>query len=283
QILKLNPSFPSFSDGITARYSKHKGRHIVATRDIRPGELIAADKAYSTCNILDDEDVVHTICCVCLARTPTPLPCPQCTMVVFCSESCKSSGLSDFHETECSLLTTVAALGVPHFAEVLRILTKTTFNIIRKRFRALQIEREVKSPDLLGFNQASVYDSSSYETVYHLVGNLQERSVLDIIKSCSEAYIIIDLLRQCDKFFTNENGQIQSPSKDDLIIAGSACLTHLLSTFCNSFELGEYLVNVDDIEDYSLTNIGRGTFPSLALLNHSCNPSAMILSYGTTN
>ncbi|KAG0728945.1 SET and MYND domain-containing protein 4 [Chionoecetes opilio] len=77
QLARHNPSIPSLSSSVNLAFSPNQGRHLVANQDIKPGEVIAVEDAYSKVVLL--ESSLHTHCTDCLARCLTPLPCPDCS------------------------------------------------------------------------------------------------------------------------------------------------------------------------------------------------------------
>lgn len=44
-------------------------------------------------------------------RTVTPIPCPQCVDVVFCSKTCRNAAIYGYHKFECGLLETIWKSG----------------------------------------------------------------------------------------------------------------------------------------------------------------------------
>ena len=70
--------------------------------DITPdlGEMLCCDKAVVS---YLSPDRLLTNCLHCFQSTLTPLPCPTCSSVVFCSSSCRSFALYSYHKYECCL------------------------------------------------------------------------------------------------------------------------------------------------------------------------------------
>lgn len=40
-------------------------------------------------------------------RTITPLPCPNCVDVIFCSKACRNASIYSYHKYECGMLETI--------------------------------------------------------------------------------------------------------------------------------------------------------------------------------
>lgn len=44
-------------------------------------------------------------------RSITPLPCPKCVDVIFCSKKCRNASIYSYHKFECGLLETFWSSG----------------------------------------------------------------------------------------------------------------------------------------------------------------------------
>jgi hypothetical protein len=95
-----HPRLPSASSAVEVRHEQHVGRHVVAARDISPGEILFLESPLVS--TLCDEHF-ESICVVCLRYTTAPLPCPTCSDVSFCSLACRRHALATFHKYECRL------------------------------------------------------------------------------------------------------------------------------------------------------------------------------------
>ena len=87
--------YPAASDAIKVKFDPSVGRHVVATRDILPGEILFTETPIVSC-FLDDH--VESICELCLRYTTSPIPCPTCSDVNFCSIACRTQALQTFHK-----------------------------------------------------------------------------------------------------------------------------------------------------------------------------------------
>lgn len=83
---KEHPELPGFSYKMSVKYSASKGRYTVANSVIEPGEIICTTRPVAT-NIMFDETLGH--CYNCLICSPSPIPCLNCSAVVFCSIQCR--------------------------------------------------------------------------------------------------------------------------------------------------------------------------------------------------
>lgn len=97
-----NPIFPGTSDAIELVYNKKYGRHIIAARDIKPGETLMVHKPYVS--VLLKEQFRYEYCWHCKQQTWTSIPCDKCTNIVFCSINCKDESIKLYHDYECAVL-----------------------------------------------------------------------------------------------------------------------------------------------------------------------------------
>lgn len=88
------------SDAIAIKYNECYGRHVVATRDIRPGEVITIEKPYS---LLLMQENTQTHCSNCLEVCWAMIPCKFCTYAMYCSEECRDIEWEKCHDVECAV------------------------------------------------------------------------------------------------------------------------------------------------------------------------------------
>ncbi|XP_068236458.1 SET and MYND domain-containing protein 4-like [Palaemon carinicauda] len=280
---KSNPAIPCLSDAVKLCFTPSLGRYLIAERDIDPGEVLVVEKPYGQVLLLDSS--LRTHCSVCLNRCLSPLPCPSCSKVIFCSSSCRNIGLSSNHSKECSVLPTLAALDMGKNAVLAyRILIQIPFLQLKKLIPLYMQEAVEFPPNILGFNNLDrpIYDSADYRTIYHLVTNKAQRSVSDLFKRCAMAVILTWLLKESQSYFVDSSGEPFEPSLEDIEIAGCVLFTHLMSFPCNAHSITELQVDVSNFQKSSSQEIGAGAFGVLSLTNHSCNPSVARFSYGST-
>lgn len=98
--LRPNREVPAASDAVELKHSAEFGRHLVATRNIRPGEVLVHEQSYcSTANSI----LSYGYCWHCLSFAWSCVPCDHCVNVVFCSEKCKTEAWKMYHDVECAI------------------------------------------------------------------------------------------------------------------------------------------------------------------------------------
>ncbi|OBS83595.1 hypothetical protein A6R68_22396, partial [Neotoma lepida] len=128
-----------------------KGRHLVATRDILPGELLVKEDAFvSVLNPGEMPPLRHGLenkwdtrvtngdlyCHRCLKHTLATVPCGGCSYARYCSQECMQKAWECYHSTECPLGGLLLTLGV--FCHVaLRMTLLTRFEDVDRVVRML--------------------------------------------------------------------------------------------------------------------------------------------------
>ena len=84
----MNPSSlrPALSEAVAVERDDLQGRHLVAVRDIKAGEVLAIDRP--VVHALDHDRSLSN-CAECVAPVLIPVPCSGCVEVVFCSAKCR--------------------------------------------------------------------------------------------------------------------------------------------------------------------------------------------------
>ena len=149
-LASANPLYPSLTSRVKVVASAEAGRHLVATRFIEAGHLVAVDTPSLTWLASARAD---TNCLNCLASCHLPLPCPSCTSALFCSLACRTKALNSHHRFECrlgladlaieeerrKLNTSTVASGL---FMVVRVLTQKTWDHFLKNKE--KIEKEMR-------------------------------------------------------------------------------------------------------------------------------------------
>ncbi|CAL4063066.1 unnamed protein product, partial [Meganyctiphanes norvegica] len=271
-----NPTIPAFSCTLKLQYSSDQGKYVVATRDIKPGEVIAVETPYTSCIDPEEPNSPLSFCTFCLARCAAPIPCWECTNVVFCNEECRSKGWDTFHMKECPVYS---QLNETAFIKAYRIIAGQSVEELKDFVSKLHNE-EQRSPLEQMFNEDQIYDSHSYRSVYFLEDNIQTVTTEVLIRSAFKALMLTQLLIKSNRYFIANAGDKYVLNEEDVIFIGSLFIRHILGTKYNSFKILETHA-IDNKSNLSkkLVGVGSGTYVAESLFNHSCIPSAMILFY----
>lgn len=144
-----NKECPAASDGIKIVFSKEFGRHLIATKDLSPGDIITIENPYAHV-IYEDRynDILiikliftflnfcrfYTHCHQCLSRCYNLIPCSNCPIAQYCSEECKKIAWEMAHVTECPILVLLKNLlnvdkdKIRMLTKIIRLLIVVTKN-----------------------------------------------------------------------------------------------------------------------------------------------------------
>lgn len=95
-------SVPYIAGCLQLQKSPEFGRHIITAKALKPGDVIAIEKPFCTA---PSKDLQYERCENCTEeRSLNLIPCPSCTLVVFCSVECQKEALAGFHKYECPII-----------------------------------------------------------------------------------------------------------------------------------------------------------------------------------
>lgn len=139
EMLTPNPEIPSASDAVAIAYSETLGQHLVATRAIKPGEILIVEEPY--CQEVTPDNI-YTHCSHCLLVSYSMISCKFCVYVAYCSEECRDSAWNDYHEIECPILGVMSCFGAN---AVYSLGTRITIKAVQKGQKLHALQKELKS------------------------------------------------------------------------------------------------------------------------------------------
>ncbi|CAL8082757.1 unnamed protein product [Calicophoron daubneyi] len=286
-----NEMYPGLSAGLKVENSIKKGRHVVATKDFQPGDVIAAEPAcgwYMPPNGVEPGYLPGALlllpaqrmnrCTACLAPLQAVgFVCPDCLDAAYCAppsecfkEHCSQFDASNrssqwrftqprWHSAECRFMFLLNSTGLGH----------PSFRIAW----------------LLRFAQKQPQTRSSV-TVDSLVDHYKKFVPEDLFQYALTAWLLSCLMAKCatyDDRLTSENAKL---------VDGLRCFDILRRLQCNAHavvEIQEECPLEGDLQgnDLSLTReqtpfpprrleqvrMATGLFPCISMFNHSCDPS----------
>ncbi|XP_043236320.1 SET and MYND domain-containing protein 4-like [Amphibalanus amphitrite] len=283
---------PAASAAVDLVVTQEKGRMLVANRDLSPGDVVIVEPALCSAT-LPDSWATH--CYQCCARLQETVPCLSCSSVRFCSEACRTAA-ADQHVLECGLLERLLELDVgPMALLALRLVAAAGPERLRR-------QRLGRPGDTTGSGGEGC-SPGQLDAARGLVGHTKQRSVADLFRRTATAVCLACLLysQRGDSSTRiensrNENGETTqrengtseqssvreendvSKEGSDLEETAAALLHYLQSLPCNAHEISEQVVRGEEAE---LREVGAAVYPSVSLLNHSCDPNVLRVSHGT--
>ncbi|XP_076660150.1 protein-lysine N-methyltransferase SMYD4 isoform X2 [Halictus rubicundus] len=257
-----NPNFPYASLSIDRKFNGELGRHVIANRFIRKGEVLFLEKPVSF--VVLNHDVVDRFCQHCnRSNRDIPIPCSKCLNTFYCDTNCLNDAWSLYHCWECpgSQMGLWKEIGIGHLAlKVLLTCTTTT--------------------DTIKFNE-----------IQNLITNFDKESIEDLIVYGITAVMLTSYLLEytdffqrndlndhlAKKFFDNSfNSNFHAITNDNKhLYVSSLLLRYILQLICNG-----HAVSKSDIQwnenNFSIGQqdiVATGIYPSASMMNHSCDPN----------
>ncbi|VVD06120.1 unnamed protein product [Leptidea sinapis] len=275
---KSNPEYPAASDAITIDYDESKGRYAIAARDVQAGETVLVEKPHSGVLLAE---YARTHCQNCFIRCPIPMACPKCPNVVFCSENCQEIALKSYHGYECQILPLIWKSGCSITCHIaLRMITQNT----KKYFEDLYKN--------LDFKLSGQYKTNDYKNIFHLVAHENKRTKQDFLHRTQMATFLMKLLdisgyldgkprEKCVGIDEMKTMAITENRENDVELFGALLLKNLQVLQFNAHEVFELQCPKPKKDHNIIKHQGKSVFvagavyPTLALFNHSCEPSVV--------
>jgi SET and MYND domain-containing protein 4 len=266
-----NSVYPHASYAVKVQYNNVVGRHTVAARDVKVGDVLISESPYSAIMLPGSYATQH--CYHCFAATRAPVPCIQCASIIFCSRECRNSAWQTYHWAECSygeLVSPAMCARIGHLA--MRLVMTKGLEQLLAYLKANPTETPVS--DKSGLNSEGIY-SSDYDCVYNLVANSSHRKPEEFFDYTVAACVLMKIMQV--------TGYLRpiADSPADIELVGGAVLRHLQIVQCNAKRIVE-LSWPEKFDDPKPVFIGVGLYPTAALVNHSCDPNADLNFYGNS-
>ena len=266
-----NAKYPAIANCLNFRHEPGRGRFAVASRDISVGEFICVESPLVS-RILPE--YAGSNCANCFKSMKAPMPCPTCTQVMFCSYDCRRIALDTYHKYECKVIDFLIASGMS-------VICFLAFRAVTKKPLKFFLDNKDKFRDhdeTAGSVKAAVtkHLSDDYRNLYNLVTHHSERKIGDVFHRSMFSVMLLRCLKK-EGYFGDDRKDLD-PDGDNL--TEDECyigvlLNHFLSVLqFNSHEVAQFEMIAKNREEGAVsTFIGAAVYPTLALFNHSCDPS----------
>ena len=268
-----SPQFPSLSEAVLLQYEEGRGRYAVAGRDIRLGELLAVETAAVAA--LDCEQRLSH-CWHCLRCAQSPLPCPACSGVMFCSAACRDLATSSYHQFECGHTELLYQAGLGAWQLAYRALTARPWQFYRDN-SDLWLHHDERA----GVASDTVFRSEDLESFNNLVTHdgLGGKQAPELMMQCHVVVFLVRLM--VARGYLHHQGEDPEFGEEEML-AGRILHHFMRAAYYNTHEITELeTLGKGNFEENKVRRIGRVTNPSLALINHSCDPNYRRVSDGT--
>lgn len=107
---KINKSkINGLIDDVKLKSTDDFGLHIVAGKDIKPGEIIGVVEPYAKIHF---PSMRYKFCCHCGVQTWSSIPCNYCPTIIFCSIKCYDAAQIEYHNLECPVFQSMRTIGL---------------------------------------------------------------------------------------------------------------------------------------------------------------------------
>lgn len=249
----VNPIIPCASKKISINFNEVKGRHTVANTDVSSSEVLFCEEPYA---FWLKPSANEDFCTHCLKSVSNKhfIPCSSCS-VRFCCEECFDEGQDKYHWLECKFMDVLSIVSSGHLA--IRMILREGIERSLEMFLDW-VERQ-KNPIDQGILKKPY--ESNYLSVLDLTDNLPHRSPEDKTAFAVASLFTAKLVNQILNFDTNP--------------LAALIFRHIMQISCNvigiEFDPNDPESNGCQTLSSSSSVIAIGVYPTIALLNHSCD------------
>ncbi|KAJ8681699.1 hypothetical protein QAD02_017491 [Eretmocerus hayati] len=262
---------PSASEAIDLNYSKKWGRHVIADREIQPGEILAIEKSFYT---FIHPSGQYTHCSNCAKATWNSFPCKYCIYDVYCSDRCRGEAWMKYHQFECEVYPFLE--NIVEDSKDLRATMRFTLLSAYKAGGIQRLRDEIvnnhQCTDSIskGFSN-NIFDSGTSKAANSL---FYDEKILEnnlTTTMLNNAAIAIYLLTTKSNFFGDnlDLSKIGISTNEEILFIGALLLKNSLMLHGSGFTYDEYNCGFQE-----KNSNGMSLFPFCGLFNHSCNPNA---------
>ncbi|CAH1376373.1 unnamed protein product [Tenebrio molitor] len=244
-----NPLIQSAKNCVKIVKNVKWGRHVVATRDIKVGEVLAVESPYAS--MIFKDAFVH--CQECLDLCYNPIPCDKCTQTLYCNTTCKDKAFS-YHQYECPILFSLSSSIV----DVVRRVVLKTVLVARNEWNNWNADSDRPNEE---------YRSDRFKEISNLLTHADSRSQDDLLAGTSVACQFYYLLKNHTSFL--KGGINEDRLKEILLIMVLISKTNI--------------VDINKLSpDLKMETIGNAIYSFCNLFNHSCWPNVRKYFHGNT-
>lgn len=250
------------------------GRHVVATEDIKVGEILVQEDPYFA--LLLQEQFLFS-CNYCLSRNMNLLPCDSCVYVLYCSEKCKENAWQEYHKIECLLMPMLIKMEFTKL-ELLALRTVIKARTDHQDWLSLintiskaEAYDDSKHKGCVKVGNKWIFDSKNYTSIHTLASNIEKRNISDVFQKCVTAAVFLKLLIDGTDFVNCTDDAERD--KIRRCIAGTLLL-HIMTSPTNMHGLSSNTAT-EDGRFVTEISIASAPYAFHSLINHSCAPNVV--------
>lgn len=222
-------------------------------------------------------------------RSITPLPCPNCIDVIFCSKKCRNAAIYTYHKFECGMLETIWNSGSSINCQMaMRLVSQRPLSYYRGIRDQLKTDMPIEEITKYVLCKYSCFffvffraitsflflrlPSHDYRRVYSMVCHDKKRPTYSFLQYAFMSTFLVKILDANHYFDSDISGKTGDMCEDDRIFIGELILRNLQILQFNSHQVFDLLKSTTTGARQTVA-IGAALYTTLALFNHSCNPS----------
>ncbi|XP_063975907.1 SET and MYND domain-containing protein 4-like [Diachasmimorpha longicaudata] len=284
---KANRQLKSCSDTVALIHEDVRGRHLIATKNIKAGSVLIVDEPFS---FSTDEAALSTNCLHCHSSLQgsqnITVPCGNCQTVSFCSEECRTNAWSSYHKYECMIFDNFLERSrtCDQKSHVLLAYRTTIAKAITKNSNSLDAEflcyQDAKCEDARKSLEIDIksdfYDPLDYRTIFSLETHCEKADAkVNLSRSIKSVY-----LAKCLAFVLMEVDERnrETIGQREIVLLAVAMMRHMQAVDCNAYEIVENFRD-RNTRTWEPRNVGGAIYSSVSLVNHSCYPNVVRHSY----
>ncbi|KAJ6643601.1 SET and MYND domain-containing protein 4 [Pseudolycoriella hygida] len=268
---KAHEKVPFIADCLDIRKNKKYGRYIITNRDLFPGQIIAIEERFFAVLL---PKLRYQRCANCLRENDLSLiPCRGCTGAMFCSQNCYDEAHKSFHQFECPIIDFIHETCNRTQLIALRsaLYAFTSYDSIAELKEVLS---NIENIEVTAFScqYPTTCKKEQFLKILSFPTKQAERSTEELLAVAAVASALYDQLI--------ERTMLKSllPNDDDRNV-----LLELLFRFLQIARMYFHTLSLSN-RQYGTPQggvIGSTVLPFCSLINHSCSPNIIRISFGT--
>ncbi|KAJ8946919.1 hypothetical protein NQ314_008718 [Rhamnusium bicolor] len=246
RIINKNALIDAASDALEIQINEKFGRHIVATKDIKIGDVIAVEKPFAHL-LFPKNRWLH--CHECLNLCYNMIPCGECTTALYCSKECRTKAFTSYHRFECDF--------VEYFHKHPLLFMK-------------MVVVGLQNSDINSNAADNLYCSNRFKEIKALTTNEDKKKDESLLLAAAMASIGFYCLK------SNQNFSLEFDLENNESLIKELLYKCALNENCNGFFVAKYHEHRSKSE-----HIGEAVYSFISLFNHSCVPNCDTYFYGS--
>lgn len=263
-----NTNFPNASVAIDRIYNQELGRHVIANKSIKKGDILFLEKPVSFVLLSHD---TYNLCTHCnCSNTDIPVPCTTCLNTFYCNEYCLTKAWSLYHCWECpgNQMELWKEIGIGHLA--LKVLF--TCSTMTDEIKFNEVQNLVTNFDKLSMDDLTVYGITAVMLTIYLLkytNFFQSNNLEDCLK------------KKLPNNSLNTSFNILTTNDKQLYVS-SLLLRYILQLIANGHAItkSNTLLSKNDSSMKQQDIVATGIYPSASMMNHSCDPNIINIFVG---